>query len=103
MSLYAETPNLWRPMEEMIMSLTYVINLVTGICFVGIYSLLVKDKSLMTGVKLGLLFGVATGFSMGFGTYGVMPIPIALAWGWFLGSLVQATAAGAITGAIVTS
>ncbi len=102
MSLYAETSDLWRPMEEMMMSMSYLVNIVAASCFVAIYSLLVKEKSLMAGIKLGLLFGIATGFSMGFGTYGSMPVPISLAWGWFLGSVVEMTAAGAIVGAIVT-
>ena len=49
----------------------------------------------------GVLFGLASGIAMGFGSYSYMPITLALPWSWFLGSLVEATVAGAIVGAIV--
>ena len=40
---------------------------------------------------------------MGFGSYSYMPIPLTLAWSWFLGSWVEAITAGAIVGAIIKS
>ncbi|MBI2319130.1 MAG: hypothetical protein HYU75_19565 [Betaproteobacteria bacterium] len=101
--IYAATSSLWRPMDQMNMPLLYLVTLVFSACFVAIYALLVGQKSLLTGVKFGLLFGLATGISMGFGSYAFMPIPLSLAWGWFLGSWIEAIAAGAIAGAIVRS
>jgi hypothetical protein len=68
-----------------------------------IYGLLVGRKSVASGVQFGALFGLATGISMGFGSYCYMPIPLTLAWSWFLGSWIEALAAGAIVGAIVKS
>ena len=100
---YEATANLWRPMEEMKMPLMYVVTLLFTASFVGIYGLLVTEKSLASGIKFGALFGLATGISMGFGSYTYMPIPLVLAWSWFFGSVVQAIIAGAITGVIVKS
>jgi hypothetical protein len=102
-STYQATANLWRPMDQMNVPLRYLVSLVFSASFVLIYGLLVGQKSLVSGIKFGALFGLATGISMGFGSYSVMPIPLALAWGWFLGSWVEAIAAGAIVGAIVKS
>ena len=100
-SIYEATAELWRPMEEMNMPLTYLVTFVFSACMVGIYALLVSPKSLMAGVTLGVLLGIASGVSMGFGSYCYMPIPLTLAGGWFGGTLVECTVAGAIIGAIV--
>ncbi len=102
-STYEATANLWRPMNQMNMPLMYLVTLVFAACFVLIYGLMVKGKSLMSGVRFGALWGLATGISMGFGSYSYMPIPLMLAWSWFLGSWIEAIAAGAIVGAIVKS
>jgi hypothetical protein len=100
-STYAATASLWRPMGEMNMPLMYLVTLVFTGCFVLIYGYLVGQKSLVSGIKFGVLFGLATGISMGFGSYSYMPIPLTLAWSWFFGSLIEAMVAGAIVGAII--
>ena len=99
--VYEATSNLWRPMEQMNFVLMYFVTLVFVVCFVAIYAFLVQKKSLRAGTAFGALFGIGTGMSMGFGSYTAMPIPLTLAWGWFLGTLVEAVAAGVIVGAIV--
>lgn len=38
---------------------------------------------------------------MGYGTYSFMPIPYLLALGWFLGTVVETTVAGALVGWII--
>lgn len=101
--IYKSTPNLWRPMDEMKMPLMYFVTLMFTTCFVAIYGLLVGQKSLLSGLKFGTLFGLATGISMGFGSYCYLPIPPTLAWSWFFGSWIEAVAAGAIVGAILRS
>jgi hypothetical protein len=101
--IYVNTASLWRPMNQMNMPLMYLVTLVFTVCFVLIYRLLVGQKSLATGIQFGALFGLATGISMGFGSYSYMPIPLTLAWGWFFGSWVEAVVAGAIVGAIIKS
>jgi hypothetical protein len=98
---YEATAALWRPMAEMKMGLMYLVTFVFTTAFVAIYGFLVSPKSLVTGIKYGALFGLALGFSMGFGSYSYMPIPVSLAWMWFIGSLVESIAAGAIVGGII--
>ena len=100
---YEATANLWRPMDQMNMPLMYFVTLVFSVCFVLIYGLLVGQKSLASGIRFGALFGLATGITMGFGSYSYMPIPLTLAWSWFFGSWIEAITAGAIVGAIVKS
>jgi len=100
-SPYALTPQLWRPMAEMKMGLMYATVLVAAASFVGIYAWFINDKSVKTAVRYGLVFGIGSGISMGYGSYSVMPLPHEIALGWFLGSLLEAVAAGWITGMIV--
>ena len=100
-SAYWATASLWRPMEEMSMLLMYAVTLAYTACFVAIYGLLVTEKSVVSGIKFGGLFGLAGGISMGFGSYTYIPIPLTLAWGWFFGMLVEAVVAGALVGVIL--
>lgn len=102
-STYEATASLWRPMDQMNMPLMYVVTLVFTTCFVLIYGLLIGPKSLASGIRFGALFGLATGISMGFGSYVYMPIPLTLALSWFFGSWIEAIAAGAVVGAIMKS
>lgn len=98
--VYEATASLWRPMEEMNMGLMYLVTALVALAFTAIYVYQVKGNSASEGAKYGLLFGLATGISMGFGSYLYMPIPYSLAWGWFLGTVVEAVAAGAVAGAL---
>ena len=100
-SAYEATAHLWRPTNEMNLPLIYFVVAVLIVCFALIYGLLVEEKSLASGIRFGALFGLAIGVSVGFGTYIHMPIPLTLAWGWFLGGWIKAIAAGAIVGALV--
>ncbi len=102
-STYQDTANLWRPEDEMNMPLMSIVTLGFSICFVIIYSYLIEPKSLSLGIKYGLILGIATGVSMGFGSYCYMPIPLSLAFSWFIGSLVEITLAGIIVGYMVKS
>jgi hypothetical protein len=76
----------------------YLSVVISAVTFTLIYSLLVAKKRLAAGVTYGLLFGVATGVSMGFGSYAVMPISIFMASTWFLGSVIEAAVGGVIVG-----
>ncbi|MBI9092417.1 MAG: hypothetical protein JEZ12_24640 [Desulfobacterium sp.] len=102
-STYEATSSLWRPMDQMNMPLMYFVTLVFTVCFVMIYALWVEQKSIKSGIQFGALFGLATGFSMGFGSYSYMPIPYALAWSWFIGTWIETVVAGAIVGWIMKS
>lgn len=103
MPVYEQTASLWRPMEEMKMGLMVIVVIVSSLAFVLIYSLLVTDKSVNSGLLFGLLFGVGTGISMGYGSYAFQPIPYSLALGWSLGALVESIVAGALVGWLVRS
>jgi hypothetical protein len=100
--LYASTPHLWRPFDQMNIALIYAVTFGLIAIFVGAYRLLVRPKSLRAGLLLGLFLGLALGASVGFGTYIHAPIPLALAWGWFLAGSIKGVAAGAVLGALVT-
>ena len=100
-STYEATASLWRPMDDMNMPLMYLVTLAYTACFVAIYDLMISGKSFTTGIKYGVLFGLAAGISMGFGSYSYMPIPLVLAWSWFFGILVEAIVAGALVGIIL--
>ena len=100
-SSYEATARLWRPMNEMKMGVLYLAVLINALAFVCIYALLVAEKGIGSGVKYGLLFGLGTGFSMGFGTYSFMPIPLYMAVAWFIGTLVETLVGGIIVGSII--
>ena len=102
-SAYEASAGLWRPMEQMSTPLIVFVKVVLIVCFVLIYERLVANKSLASGILFGVLYGLTTGIAAGFGTYIHMPLPLTLAWGWFLGGCVKGTAAGAIVGAMLRS
>jgi hypothetical protein len=100
--IYASTPHLWRPFDQMNVALIYTVTFGLIAIFVAAYRLLVRPKSLRAGLLLGWFLGLALGTSVGFGTYIHAPIPLALAWGWFIAGSIKGVAAGAILGALVT-
>jgi hypothetical protein len=99
--LYESTAALWRPMAEMKIGVMAVAVLISAFAFTAIYGWLVGKKSIGQGFRYGLLYGVATGVAMGYGTYAAMPIPYAMAFGWFIGTLVETCVAGLLLGLIV--
>lgn len=101
MNIYSDYPTLWRPMEEMKMWIQYMVVLFSSFSFVLIYTKLINPKSFKNAIIYGLLWGFSAGTSMGYGTYSVMPIPYALAAGWFWGVLVEAAVSGMIVGLMI--
>jgi hypothetical protein len=99
--LYEATASLWRPFDQMNVVLIYTVTVVLIGVFIGIYSLLVRPKSLGAGLVLGALLGLALGISSGFGTFVHMPIPLSLAWGWFGAGWIKGLVAGSIVGAVI--
>jgi hypothetical protein len=101
--MYEATASLWRPQEEMMrmMKVMYLATAVSSLTFTALYAFFVKGRSAMDGAKFGLVYGLGVGFSMGIGTYAMMPLPMGLAWAWFLSYTVEATLAGAVAGLLV--
>jgi hypothetical protein len=83
--LYEVNVALWRPFDQMNIALIYFVTFTLIAVFVATYLLLVRPKSLRAGVAFGAFIGLALGISAGFGTYIHMPVPLTLAWGWFIG------------------
>ena len=100
-STYAATPQLWRPMADYKLTLGYLVTILSAICFVVVYAQWITDKQLKTGLLYGLVFGIGSGVSMGYGSYAVMPIPYTLALCWFGGMVVNGVAGGAIVALIL--
>jgi hypothetical protein len=100
-SNYGDKPELWRTWPEMKIWLTQLVTFVSAVVFTTIYAFLIRPKSVFRGILYGLLYGVAAGVSMGFGSYSAMPIPIQLAAGWFLGTVVEIAGAGLLVGVLM--
>lgn len=98
---YAQSSELWRPQDQMIGWLLWVAVLVGAAAFVYVYDRFFAVKGMKTAVVYGLVFGIGSGIGMGYGSYAVMPIPYAIALGWFLGTVVEALVAGVLLGTIV--
>jgi hypothetical protein len=64
--------------------------------------LLVRPKSLAAGLGLGAFVGLALGIAVGLGTFIHMPIPPAVAWGWFVAGWLKGLIAGAVLGVVLT-
>lgn len=99
--LYEANSALWRPIRDLSIPLIYTATISLIGSFIAIYQILVAPKSLRSGILFGALMGLVLGVSVGLGTYIHMPIPVALAWGWFLGAIIKALLAGAIVGLVL--
>ena len=74
---------------------------VSAICFVLIWTYMIRPQTMKMGLLYGLVFGIAAGISMGYGTYSSMPIPYYLAFVWFIGSAVKAVLAGVVVALLI--
>ena len=99
--LYARTPQLWRPLDQMNVALISVVTVILAAFFIATFGLLVQPKSLETGLTFGALAGIALGVGSGFGTYIHSPISLPLAWGWAVAGWLRAVGAGAIVGLLI--
>lgn len=101
MGAYTETAELWRPMEEMKMGLMNAVVVLTSAGFVLIYAHFISNKSMSRAIQYAALFGFTHAISFGYGSYSYMPIPSSMALTWFLGTLAEAIAGGAILGLMI--
>lgn len=98
---YQATAELWRSPGEMKMPLLWASTLIWAIIFVAVYAGFFRKKNLATALAYGVLLGISGGFGMGFAMYAVMPMPVLLAWVWFVGMVVESTVGGLLLGLIV--
>jgi hypothetical protein len=98
---YQQTATLWRPCAEMKIGLMRLVQLVTAITFVAVYALLIKPKGMGVALGYGIIYGIGAGVGMGYGSYSIIPITSAMAFAWFLGSLIESIVAALLVGAIV--
>ena len=91
---YKASENLWRPPDQMKTGLVYAGTLVWTIIFVTVYAAFFRKKGPMTGLLYGLLLGIGIGFPMGFNTYASMPLPVTIATGWFVGTVIADAVGG---------
>ena len=82
------------PFDQVNIALIYAVTLGLIAIFTASYRVFVRPKSLRAGLLFGLLLGLALGTAVGFGTYIHAPIPLALAWGWFIAGTIKGVAAG---------
>jgi hypothetical protein len=100
--LYRETASLWRPQQDMrqVVWLFWIGYLVFAPLFTLIY---VKGyekgkPGLGQGLRFGFYVGAMLSVMHSFGWYVILPIPLALAFYWFLAVLVEFIAAGLAAG-----
>lgn len=92
--LYMQTAALWRPEAEMKMGVFYMVYAIQAFFFTLIFSKGYEGKGVSEGIRYGILVGVLMAVGMGYGTYGAMPIPYALAMQWFLYGVIEFLLAG---------
>jgi len=98
-SLYALSPGVWRPVGEINSLLAVLASLGLLVVLLLLFEILVRPRSLSTGLLLGGLFGAALAIASGLGTYIHSPIPVALAVAWSALAICKGLVAGAILGA----
>lgn len=102
--MYAATAHMWRTQQQMGEMLPYglLTTLIASFVLVYIYHRGYEGKGsrIAEGIRFGLIIGLLTAFPMAVWTYVVMPIPLAMAAGWFGIGMLEMLLAGAIIGAM---
>lgn len=100
-TLYAASPDLWRPLDEMNPWLINIASAGLVAVFVVVYGWLVRPKSLFAGLCFGGILGIGFGVASGLGTYIHSPIPLSLALAWTALGAAKGIIAGAILGTLI--
>ena len=98
MGQYEATASLWRPMAEMesLMWFCMARQLLQSITLTWIFSRNYENRGVPEGVRFGLAIGILLGV-MQAGAIVSLPIPTALALGWFAGEVLL----GVLTGIVL--
>lgn len=97
-STYGATKELWRPEEQMVAHMPYMLfgQLLVGIAFTSIFALFVAEKRCMKAtLTFAGLLGLMTGAAQII-MYAVQPLPGDLVVKWFVAYCVQALIVGAV-------
>lgn len=102
MPLYIQTAHLWRPEAEMksLLGLMWLSYAIASPILVYIYGRGYEEGKppLAQGLRFGFLIGLFLFAPMALNCYVVMPIPVALALGWFVGGMIEMLVIGAVIG-----
>ncbi len=93
---FQATATLWRPQPKL--GWLFFSHFVSSVVFVSIYVIFIANKNMLTSLKYGLLFGLGTGISAGYGTYAVMPVSYIIALAFFLNTMAKTTLGGIVLG-----
>jgi hypothetical protein len=99
--LYADTKSLWRAAEDVRFGVYMAVTVVSAFSFTLAYVKFVAPKSLATGLQFGLTLGVCFGALDAFVDFAFMPVPSALAFGWFAAHVIGWTVSGVILGKLI--
>lgn len=95
--LYERVCGLWRLDVQDKAWIMIVLDYLTAVLFVYIFTFGRENKGVAEGVRYGLLMGLFFSLIGVFGQYVVYPLPFQLAAGWFFFNLVEFVVAGIIT------
>ena len=92
---YAQTPDLWRPEDEMIMGWMIGGQILLALITAFIFTRNFEGKGIGEGVRFGLMLGLLFAVMMSF-SYAWMPISLALALSWAASGIVQGLGLGIV-------
>lgn len=95
--MYMRTASVWRPEAEMNQFFLWALISRLALAFIiaFIFTRHYEGKGLGEGLRYGAYIGLFMGI-MQVGIYPYLPIPLSLAGAWFIGSLIEGIAAGAV-------
>lgn len=93
--LYERTAGLWRPPQNMSMSLMLLYQFMTAAASAFIFTRHYESRGIREGVRFGVLLGLLMAVLLG-GPYIWTPVPGALGFGWLIGGFAQGLGLGII-------
>ncbi|MEK7348951.1 MAG: hypothetical protein AABZ94_08770 [Candidatus Eisenbacteria bacterium] len=98
---YMAMPGFWRSTDDVKLGVMYFSIFISAIALAAVYHNFVRPKSCSIALLFGIWLGLGHGIAFGYGSYAMMSIPYAVAFTWFLASIVKGAVAGVIVGALV--
>ena len=90
----AQTPGVFRPMDQMNNGLLMVVGLIVSFFVTMIYTKGHEGKGISEGVRFGLFIGLITATPMAYATYATSPITYSLAMQWFIYGMIKSIILG---------